>query len=181
MRVAAMVPIALSPSHGLSCSSCRVSGLICSVQVIGDMMAQSFDTKGLVTQPSGCGEQNMIGMAPNTYVVQYMEATGKVDADVRARAVRFMGQGYQRELNYRHNDGSYSAFGEGTAEGSTWLTAFVTKVFAQSAPYMQGAVSSEVLADGIRWLEGMQVRPGGGLRLRLKQSVGDSSSAVVLF
>jgi len=129
-----------------------------SVQVIGDMMAQSFDTKGLVTQPSGCGEQNMIGMAPNTYVVQYMEATGKVDADVRARAVRFMGQGYQRELNYRHTDGSYSAFGEGTAEGSTWLTAFVTKVFAQSAPYMQGAVSSEVLADGIRWLEGMQVQ-----------------------
>ena len=41
--------------------------------------------------------------------------------------------GYQRELNYRHSDGSFSAFGEMShmSEGSTWLTAFVLKVFAQ--------------------------------------------------
>eukprot|EP00959_Pyramimonas_sp_CCMP1952_P469394 9494860-Pyramimonas_sp.AAC.1 len=39
--------------------------------------------------------------------------------------------GYQRELNYRHSDGSFSAFGESDGDGSTWLTAFVLKVFAQ--------------------------------------------------
>lgn len=44
--------------------------------------------------------------------------------------------GYQRELRYRHDDGSYSAFGPGREEGSIWLTAFVVKCFAQASPYI---------------------------------------------
>ena len=44
--------------------------------------------------------------------------------------------GYQRELNYRHDDGSYSAFGKRDKEGSTWLTAFVTKSFAQARRFI---------------------------------------------
>lgn len=44
--------------------------------------------------------------------------------------------GYQRELNYRHDDGSYSAFGKSDKEGSTWLTAFVTKSFAQARRFI---------------------------------------------
>lgn len=28
--------------------------------------------------------------------------------------------GYQRELNYKHNDGSYSAFGKSDESGNTW-------------------------------------------------------------
>ena len=39
--------------------------------------------------------------------------------------------GYQRELNYRHEDGSFSAFGSSDGAGSTWLTSFVLKVFSQ--------------------------------------------------
>lgn len=30
--------------------------------------------------------------------------------------------GYQRELTYRHNDGSFSAFGMSDSNGSTWYT-----------------------------------------------------------
>ena len=42
-------------------------------------------------------------------------------------------------MKYRHNDYSYSAWGEnsyGNATGSSWLTAFVVKSMAQSAPYI---------------------------------------------
>jgi len=28
--------------------------------------------------------------------------------------------GYQRELNYKHDDGSYSAFGKSDESGNTW-------------------------------------------------------------
>lgn len=45
--------------------------------------------------------------------------------------------GYQRELRYRHDDGSFSAFGNSDASGSTWLTAFVLKSFAQARQYIQ--------------------------------------------
>lgn len=44
--------------------------------------------------------------------------------------------GYQRELNYRHPDGSYSAFGPRQENGSIWLTAFVVKSFAQASSYI---------------------------------------------
>ena len=40
--------------------------------------------------------------------------------------------GYQREMTYRRNDGSFSAFGDSDPEGSLWLTAFVLKTFAQA-------------------------------------------------
>ena len=44
--------------------------------------------------------------------------------------------GYQRELNYRHDDGSFSAFGNHDVSGSMWLTNFVLKSFAQASPLM---------------------------------------------
>uniref|UniRef100_A0A670ZRH8 Alpha-macroglobulin receptor-binding domain-containing protein n=1 Tax=Pseudonaja textilis TaxID=8673 RepID=A0A670ZRH8_PSETE len=45
--------------------------------------------------------------------------------------------GYQRQLNYKHNDGSYSTFGErGSMIGNTWLTAFVLKSFTQAAAFI---------------------------------------------
>ncbi|XP_066469321.1 alpha-2-macroglobulin-like [Tiliqua scincoides] len=47
--------------------------------------------------------------------------------------------GYQRQLNYKHADGSYSAFGEdqlGRSEpGNSWLTAFVLKIFQGLSRY----------------------------------------------
>lgn len=33
-------------------------------------------------------------------------------------SVRLISPGYQRQLNYKHRDGSYSAFGIG--DGNTW-------------------------------------------------------------
>ncbi|XP_069057673.1 alpha-2-macroglobulin-like protein 1 [Pleurodeles waltl] len=41
-------------------------------------------------------------------------------------------QWYQRQLNYKHDDGSYSAFGKSDQEGNTWLTALVMKSFSQA-------------------------------------------------
>lgn len=45
--------------------------------------------------------------------------------------------GYQRELLYRRDNGSFSAFGNADESGSTWLTAFVLKSFAQARTYIQ--------------------------------------------
>ena len=44
--------------------------------------------------------------------------------------------GYQRQQLYRRSNGSYSAFGNADDEGSTWLTAFVLKSFAQAKDYI---------------------------------------------
>lgn len=41
-------------------------------------------------------------------------------------------QGYQRELTYKRDDNSFSAFGKSDKAGSTWLSAFVFRSFKQA-------------------------------------------------
>ena len=56
-------------------------------------------------------------------------------------------------MKYRHNDNSYSAWGEnrfGNATGSLWLTAFVVKSMAQSSAYI--VVDKEDILRSARWL-----------------------------
>ncbi|CAL8107505.1 unnamed protein product [Calicophoron daubneyi] len=90
----------------------------------------------LVRLPIGCGEQNMVLAAPNVYVLDYLRTvpssnerqTNKLIRAARSHIV----SGYERQLKYRHDDGSYSAFGKSDKQGSTWLTAFVLRVFARA-------------------------------------------------
>lgn len=70
----------------------------------------------------------------------------------------FMSIGYQRELTYRHADGSYSAFGSSDKEGSSWLTAFVIKSFAQAKPFIH--IDQNDLDKSIRWLTSTQLENG---------------------
>ena len=58
--------------------------------------------------------------------------------------------GYQKELTYQHYDGSFSAFGNNDDSGSTWLTAFVVKSFAQASPYI--FIDTGVVRNAISWL-----------------------------
>ena len=95
----------------------------------------------LVKMPYGCGEQNMISMVPNIYVVKYLKGTGQDEfkPELISTAKKYMKNGYERqEKNYRHKDGSYSVWGpkDDEAEGSVWLTAFVVKAFSQASKYI---------------------------------------------
>ena len=66
--------------------------------------------------------------------------------------------GYQRELTYQHTDGSYSAFGMSDPSGSTWLTAFVVRSFAQASKYI--FIDPEELAKSKVWLLSLQQKDG---------------------
>ncbi|CAI9531413.1 unnamed protein product [Staurois parvus] len=90
----------------------------------------------LLRLPFGCGEQNMIHFAPNVFVLKYLQKTKQLCPEVESEAVDYLLQGYQRQLTYKRQDGSYSAFGERDSSGSMWLTAFVLKSFAQSRGFI---------------------------------------------
>ena len=66
--------------------------------------------------------------------------------------------GYQRELNYRHPDGSYSAFGASDESGSMWLTAFVVKSFAQARSMIQ--IDERDLKLSVKWIVRRQLENG---------------------
>ncbi|XP_044855790.1 alpha-2-macroglobulin-like protein 1 isoform X2 [Mauremys mutica] len=129
------------------------------VTVLGDIMGTALQNiDRLLAMPYGCGEQNMVRFAPNIYIQQYLEKSGQLSPEIRDKAKGFLQSGYQRELLYKHNDGSYSAFGESDATGNTWLTAFVLKSFGQARPYI--SIDEKHLEDALRWLQHHQLESG---------------------
>lgn len=66
--------------------------------------------------------------------------------------------GYQRELTYKHDDGSYSAFGKSDKSGSTWLTAYVARSFRQAANYI--AIDENIIKSALEFLAKHQAENG---------------------
>ncbi|NXW19905.1 A2ML1 protein, partial [Circaetus pectoralis] len=129
------------------------------VTVMGDIMGNALQNLDrLLAMPYGCGEQNMVRFAPNIYIQQYLEKTGQLHPDIRAKAQGFLQSGYQRELLYKHDDGSYSAFGKSDPTGNTWLTAFVLKSFGQARAYV--AIEERHIQDALHWLQKQQQETG---------------------
>ena len=83
-------------------------------------------------------------------MARYLQQTGQLKPEVMATAEHFMTTGYQRELTYRRNDGSFSAFGQADPEGSLWLTAFVLKSFAQADGLIY--IDTAVLDEAMQWI-----------------------------
>uniref|UniRef100_A0A6I8P826 Alpha-2-macroglobulin n=1 Tax=Ornithorhynchus anatinus TaxID=9258 RepID=A0A6I8P826_ORNAN len=123
----------------------------------GDILGSALQNlQNLLQMPYGCGEQNMVLFAPNIYVLNYLNKTQQLTPSIRAQAMGYLSSGYQRQLNYKHQDGSYSTFGEhhGSSQGNTWLTAFVLKALAQARAHI--FVDEEHISSALLWLSGKQ-------------------------
>ncbi|MCC6628690.1 MAG: alpha-2-macroglobulin [Chloroflexi bacterium] len=127
--------------------------------VTGNVLSQTINgLEGLLRMPFGCGEQNMLLFAPNVFIGRYLKETGQLKPEVMAKAEVMMLTGYQRQLTYRRNDGSFSAFGQSDKEGSLWLSAFVLKTFAQARDLL--FIDDAVLNAMRGWIARVQ-RPDG--------------------
>uniref|UniRef100_A0A8B9CF37 Alpha-2-macroglobulin n=1 Tax=Anser brachyrhynchus TaxID=132585 RepID=A0A8B9CF37_9AVES len=128
--------------------------------VLGDIMGTSMQNlHQLLQMPFGCGEQNMVLFAPNIYVLDYLNKTGQLSEEIKSKAIGYLVSGYQRQLNYKHWDGSYSTFGPQYGQvGNTWLTAFVLKSFAQARPYI--FIYEKHIQDALIWLTQKQKENG---------------------
>ncbi|NXC73889.1 OVOS protein, partial [Anhinga anhinga] len=130
-----------------------------SFSVVGDIMGTAMQNlHQLLQMPFGCGEQNMVLFAPNIYVLDYLTKTGQMSEEVKAKAIGYLVSGYQKQLSYKHPDGSYSIFGTRDKEGNTWLTAFVYKSFAQASHFIY--IDDNVQAQTLMWLASKQ-KPDG--------------------
>uniref|UniRef100_M3XYI7 CD109 molecule n=1 Tax=Mustela putorius furo TaxID=9669 RepID=M3XYI7_MUSPF len=129
------------------------------ITAIGDILGSSINgLASLIRMPYGCGEQNMINFAPNIYVLDYLTKKRQLTEDLKEKALSFMRQGYQRELLYQREDGSFSAFGNDDPSGSTWLSAFVLRCFLEADPYID--IDQNVLHRTYTWLKGRQKSNG---------------------
>uniref|UniRef100_A0A8C4UM13 Complement C3 n=1 Tax=Falco tinnunculus TaxID=100819 RepID=A0A8C4UM13_FALTI len=116
--------------------------------------------KHLIVTPAGCGEQNMIGLTPTVIATQYLDSTlqwESLGVDRRAEAINLIKKGYTQQLVFRKPDSSYAAF-VGRAS-STWLTAYVAKVFAMAIKLTD--IEPEVICGAVKWLILEKQQPDG--------------------
>lgn len=129
------------------------------ITCVGDLLGGTIkNLQHLIRLPCGCGEQNMLGFVPNIVVLNYLKNTHQLTAEIEAKAKKYMEIGYQRELRYKHKDGSFSAFGEDDKSGSTWLTAFVARSFRQAAEHV--TIQDENINESLKWLSKTQTNDG---------------------
>ena len=121
------------------------------IALTSSFLTQTIDgLDALLQMPFGCGEQNMMLFAPDVFIMKYLQGSGQVKPEIMAKAEKLMVTGYQRELTYMRNDGSFSAFGESDDSGSLWLTAFVLKSFAQAKGLIY--IDNTVLNNAADWI-----------------------------
>uniref|UniRef100_A0A8B9UR96 C3 and PZP like alpha-2-macroglobulin domain containing 8 n=1 Tax=Anas zonorhyncha TaxID=75864 RepID=A0A8B9UR96_9AVES len=113
-----------------------------TASIIGDVMGPTLNNlDNLLRLPFGCGEQNMIHFAPNVFVLKYLQKTKQLSHEVESEATDYLVQGYQRQLTYKRQDGSYSwscLFAlQGGIHGKIALTAYVV------ASLLETGVTSE--------------------------------------
>ncbi|NWV00573.1 OVOS protein, partial [Upupa epops] len=127
--------------------------------VIGDILGTALrNMENLLHMPYGCGEQNMVLFTPNIYALDYLNKTGQLTEEIRIKGTGYLSAGYQKQLSYRHRDGSYSSFGRQDRQGSVWLTAFVYKSFAQARRYIY--IDDNVQSQTLIWLASKQKSNG---------------------
>jgi len=129
-----------------------VEGSACAyLAVTASYLAQTIEgLEGLLIMPFGCGEQNMMGLAPDVFIAKYLAETGQMQPEVMGKAELLMTTGYQRQLTFRRSDTSFSAFGQNDPEGSLFLTAFVLKTFSQAKGLMY--VDPQILSSAQQWI-----------------------------
>ncbi|XP_070593069.1 alpha-2-macroglobulin-like [Erythrolamprus reginae] len=134
--------------------------------VLGDILGGAIQNiHQLLKMPYGCGEQNMALFAPNIYILNYLNKTGQLTEEIKSKAIGYLVTGYQRQLNYKHLDGSYSTFGESyfPTMGNTWLTTFVLKSFTQAAAFI--SVDQRHITDAQLFLALKQLGDGSFLNI----------------
>ncbi|NXU31251.1 OVOS protein, partial [Thalassarche chlororhynchos] len=147
-------PVSLSLPRNLVQGSARAY-----FSVIGDILGTALrNMENLLHMPYGCGEQNMALFTPNIYALDYLNKTGQLTEEIRVKGTGYLSTGYQKQLSYKHRDGSYSSFGTRDREGSVWLTAFVYKSFAQARRYIY--IDDNVQSQSLIWLASKQKSDG---------------------
>uniref|UniRef100_A0A8C3JZC4 Complement C3 n=1 Tax=Calidris pygmaea TaxID=425635 RepID=A0A8C3JZC4_9CHAR len=130
------------------------------VAILVEKAVDGAKLKHLITTPSGCGEQNMIALTPTVIATHYLDTTGQWESfgvDRRTEAIELIKKGYTQQLAFRKSDSSFAAF-QGRPS-STWLTAYVAKVFAMAIKLVD--IEPEVICGAIKWLILEKQKPDG--------------------
>lgn len=108
--------------------------------------------------PHASNEQNMMTFVRNIVVLDYLTTVKQLTPKIKSNLTKQLEIGYQKQLNCRQDDGSFSVWGKRDESGSTWLTAFVAKFFLRAAKYI--FVEFDVVKSALNFLSQKQSENG---------------------
>ncbi|XP_075467859.1 ovostatin-like isoform X1 [Ascaphus truei] len=130
------------------------------VTTLGDILGLPLQNmQGLIQLPFGCGEQNLVRMAPIPHVLQYLNSTGQLTDEILSKAKDFLNTGYYRQLKFMLSSGAYDTFGGWEAKGNSWLTCYVFKTFEEAKKLIY--IDEKIQQQTLIWLENSQKLESG--------------------
>ncbi|XP_076805082.1 complement C3-like isoform X2 [Clavelina lepadiformis] len=120
------------------------------------------DIKSIFKNPYGCGEQNMLVTGPNVYAHMYLEGVNKIRPGDKQyeESVKKMQDGFNRQLQYRSERVGSRAWAVFTHYlPSTWLNAYVNRVFIQAKIYYTD-MDTAPICNSLEWMLGEQQDDG---------------------
>ncbi|KAM3924655.1 LOW QUALITY PROTEIN: complement C3-like [Leptodactylus fuscus] len=133
---------------------------------VSEMVEKAIDgvnLNHLIQIPSGCAEQNMMRMTAPLIACHYLDYSNqweRVGLQRRYQAIEYINNGLNRQLTYKKPDSSYGIWKENSS--STWLTAYVVKVFSLASGLVN--VDRNLICDSVKWLLLNKQNPGGEFR-----------------
>ncbi|XP_044132847.1 venom factor-like [Bufo gargarizans] len=133
---------------------------------ITEMVEKSIDgvnLNHLINPPQGCGEQNMMSMTSPLIATHYLDFSNqweKIGLQRRDQAIQFIKNGVVQQLTFAKPDGSYGAWIH--TSSSTWLTAYVVKVFSLASSLID--IQKNVICNAVKWLILNKLNPDGEFR-----------------
>jgi uncharacterized protein YfaS (alpha-2-macroglobulin family) len=111
--------------------------------------------EAIMQRPYGCGEQTISSTYPSLLLLRHYKRSGE-GFPLRARAQRYLEDGYSRLLNYRAEDGGFTYWGQGEADVA--LTAYALQFLIDAGDVT--TVDHDVVKSAREWLVKQQ-RPDG--------------------
>jgi hypothetical protein len=145
------------------------------LKIYPNLMAHLLEgVEGIMRRPYGCAEQTISSAYPSLMVLRHYKRSGEEVPAVAEKARRFVKAGYERLLNYRHEDGGFTYWGRGESEAA--LTAYALRFLNDAREFV--AVDDDIITGARDWIVKRQ-RPDGSWPLRYS-SVGDRPQTVSL-
>ncbi|XP_040272011.1 A.superbus venom factor 1-like [Bufo bufo] len=133
---------------------------------ISEVVEESIDGVNLdhlIKAPGGSGEGNMLTITTSLIATHYLDFSNqwnRLGFLRRKQAIQYIKNGVARQLTYVKADGSYGAWAN--TPSSTWLTAYVVKVFSLASSLVD--IQQNVICDPVKWLILNKQNPDGKFR-----------------
>lgn len=141
-----------------------------TISVVGDVVGPIFPTMpvnatSLLGLPMDSAEQNMFSFAANMYTTLYMRLVNQRNITQEKDSFYYMNIGYQRQLSFMMQDGSFSLFRSdwNQSASSVWLTAYCARIFQEARFYEWENylyIDPDVISQSVAWLLQHQTRDG---------------------